>query len=336
VLVGLAVSAAAAIALATSGSSRPAPPAPARRPARSASPRRAAQLHERRAAGPASARSPRVAPVRRRASVRVGVVMLHLVDPARAMTVSGRVVPRSFAVVVRYPIGITRPFALIVFGHGYAVTPNPYAPLLNRWTKAGYVVAAPIFPLENQDAPGGPDEHDLVNQPADMSLVISKLASGKTAVLKRVADLVDLHRIAVAGQSDGGDTALAAAYDPSVRDRRVRAAMILSGAEDPFARAFAMPSSGPPLLAVQGTDDTINPPSLTYAFFDPAARPKYLLKLLGAGHLPPYTQPGAQLTEVVDVTLAFLSRYFKGNGTALRRFARAGSAGPSSAFIADP
>jgi predicted dienelactone hydrolase len=58
------------------------------------------------------------------------------------------------------------PFPLVVFGHGYAVTPAIYADLPRAWTRAGFVVAAPVFPLENAAAPSGPTENDLVNQPA--------------------------------------------------------------------------------------------------------------------------------------------------------------------------
>ena len=262
-------------------------------------------------------------------------VTLHLTDPSRTMTVLGRVVPRSFNVVVRYPSGPKGPFPLIVFGHGYAVTPAPYSRLLNAWTKAGYVVAAPIFPLENANAPGGPNEQDLVNQPADMSLVITGLRNRVSPKAPSLASLVNFSRIAVSGQSDGGDTALAAAYGPA-RDGRVTAAVILSGAEDPFAPRFSLPRGGPPLLATQGTADPINPPPQTYSFFRSASPPKYLLKLLGAGHLPPYTQPGPELSIIERATLAFLDRYLKDEPAKLNRLVRAHSAGAGSVLISDP
>jgi dienelactone hydrolase len=261
---------------------------------------------------------------------RVGIVVLHLVDPGRAVSSSGTSGPRSFDTIVRYPIGLRGPFPLIVFGHGYAVTPAPYSSLLDTWTKAGYIVAAPVFPLENANAPGGPNENDLPNQPGDMSLVISSLLRPATPAAAKIASLMDPRHIAVSGQSDGGDTALAVAYDPSVRDPRVTAAVILSGMEDPFAHQFAMPADGPPLLAIQGTADTINPPATTHAFFDGASAPKYLLMLVGAGHLPPYTEPGLELTTVEHMTLAFLNHYFKGRSRAFPRYLAARSAGPGS------
>ena len=114
------------------------------------------------------------------------------------------------------------PYPLVVFGHGFAVTPGLYIPLLRAWARAGYVVAAPVFPLENANAPGGPNESDLPNQPADMSLVISRMRAAARATSGPLSRLVAPREIAVTGQSDGGDTALAVAYDPRYRDPRAR------------------------------------------------------------------------------------------------------------------
>jgi dienelactone hydrolase len=214
--------------------------------------------------------------------------------------------------IVRLPLGAGRARPLVVFGHGFAVTPAPYARLLDAWAHAGFVVAAPIFPLGNANAPGGPNESDLVNQPGDMSFVI-------TQMLRRFPARIDPHAIAVTGQSDGGDTALAVADDVHFRDPRVGAAIILSGAKIPGVGGFDFPGPRPPLLATQGTEDTINPPSFTHAFYDAAPGPKYLLTLFGASHLGPYTDEQPQLGIVERVTIAFLDRYLEGRRGALNR-----------------
>ncbi len=267
--------------------------------------------------------------------LRVKETIVRFTDPARTIVVGGHTAQRSFQAEVRYPTGAQGPFPLIVFGHGFNDTPDVYAALLDSWTKAGYIVVAPIFPLENSNAPGGPTREDLHNQPLDMALVILSLLTPQTPAQARVAGMTNLKHIAVSGQSDGGDTALAAAYGPpQYRAPAVDAAVILSGADDPLLGEFSMPANGPPLLAVQGTADTINPPSETHRFFDLAARPKYLLSLLGAGHQSPYTQPGPDLTMVEHVTLAFLDRYLKGNRTPLSRYVARGSGGQGSTLIA--
>lgn len=82
----------------------------------------------------------------------------------------------------------------------------------------------------------------------------------------------------------------------SGRGKRLRAAVILSGAELGGRTTWFGPGS-PPLLAVQGAVDTINPLRFTTQFFRAAPRPKFLLELLGAGHLPPYTTDDRELTE---------------------------------------
>jgi dienelactone hydrolase len=245
---------------------------------------------------------------------KIVVRVLHLIDTSRTIRLpGGRMIARPVTTYLRYPASGAGPWPLVVFGHGYAATPGIYAHLLRAWARAGYVVAAPLFPLDNAGAPGGPDESDIVNQPRDISFVISQLLAGSASSGSSLHRLVDPSRIAVAGQSDGAETAFAAAYEPPYRDSRIDAAVILSGERLPGGASGAGPPSVP-LLAVQGTADTINPPYLTQALFDPARRPKYLLSLTGVGHLGPYTNEQPQLGIVERVTTAFLDRYLK-NGS---------------------
>jgi alpha-beta hydrolase superfamily lysophospholipase len=285
-------------------------------------------------------------------SFAVGLRTIRLVDTSRTITLAnGRTEPRTLLTYVRYPaLGPTGatdvrnapaartdgPFPLVLFGHGYALTPAAYAALLESWARSGYVVAAPVFPLENANAPGGPDESDLSNQPGDMRFVISGMLAMSNAPSGLLAGLIDQAKIAVAGHSDGGDTALAVAYDRSWRDPRVSAAIILSGAEMPGVEAFTFPSGGPPLLAIQGTADTVNPPSATQAFFREAQPPKYLLSLLGAEHLPPYSVEQPQLGIVEHVTISFLNGYLKQKPKALQELIRLGSVPQIASMLAHP
>lgn len=262
--------------------------------------------------------------------------VLRFVDHTRTVQFPGLPPqPRTLSTVVRFPAKTPGPFPLVIFGHGFEETPAPYSGLLQAWARAGYVVAAPVFPLENANAPGGPNENDLVNQPRDMSFVITRMLALSRAPSGFLAGLVDPHRIAVTGQSDGGETALSVAYNRFFLDRRVRAAVILSGAKIPGVGGFTFPRPSPPLLATQGTADTINPPSFTSAFFDVAPRPKYLLRLFGAPHLPPYTYEQPQLGIVERVSVAFLDHYLKGEGSA-RQIAQAGNLAGIARVDAEP
>jgi predicted dienelactone hydrolase len=260
------------------------------------------------------------------------VRLFRFVDRSRTIRLpDGRRVPRSLETTVRYP-ATGGPHPLIVFAHGFALTPATYSRLLRAWTQAGYVVAAPSFPLENADAPGGPNESDLVNQPRDVSFVISRLLVLNVRPSGVLEGRIDPSQIAVAGHSDGGVTALAVADDRRFRDRRVRAAIVMSGATLPGMGPF--PRSGPPLLAVQGTADTINAPATTADFFRLAGRPKFLLWLLGASHRSPYTDQEPQLGIVEGVTVAFLDRYLKGRP--LRALDKAAQRPGLTRLTADP
>jgi dienelactone hydrolase len=265
----------------------------------------------------------------------VGERTYDFVDPSRTIKYPGHArQARPLVTVVRYPENARGPLPLIVFAHGFAVTPAVYWRLLRSWTQAGYVVAAPVFPLENQHAPGGSNETDLVNQPRDVSFVITHLLALSSGHHGPLAGLIAPGEIAVSGQSDGGETALAVAYDRAFLDRRIRAAAILSGAELPGAGRFYFPASSPPLLATQGTADTVNRPHFTYQFFAAAPRPKYLLKLIGAPHLPPYTSEQPQLGIVERVTTAFFARYLKRRGWAVSRMIATGNvAGKASLTV---
>ena len=262
-----------------------------------------------------------------RSRFAVGEIVVTYTDRRhRATLPDGRSVPRSLTTIIRYPaVGdpsrsdrlaavparAAGPFPLIVFAHGFDITPTPYAPLLRAWVRAGFVVAAPIFPLTNAEAPGGPNESDLVNQPTDMSFVITRLLAADSRSHGILSGLIAPREVAVTGQSDGGSTALATAYNVHYFDRRVRAAMILSGARIPGLGGYDFPEPSPPLLAVQGTGDTVNTPSSTYTYFNLARRPKFLLSLFGAPHLGPYTDEQPQLGIVERVTIAFLDRYLE-------------------------
>ena len=134
----------------------------------------------------------------------IGTLTLTLVDPRRTIRVrGGKTKPRTLVTYVRYPARgaaagsetaeaspAAGPFPLVVFAHGFNVTPATYARLLASWARAGYVVAAPLFPLTNPHAPGGPDESDVVNQPGDVSFTIAISTSISGAVNTSIANAI--------------------------------------------------------------------------------------------------------------------------------------------------
>ena len=56
---------------------------------------------------------------------------------------------RTLVTTIWYPARASGegPYPLIVFAHGLGASPQEYQQLLTAWAAAGYVVAAPLFPL---------------------------------------------------------------------------------------------------------------------------------------------------------------------------------------------
>jgi pimeloyl-ACP methyl ester carboxylesterase len=182
------------------------------------------------------------------------------------------------------------------------VGPAPYTALLEAWAAHGYVVAAPEFPLTDQAIAGADlDESDIDNQPADVRFVTDYLVGPACPVANRI----DATRVALAGHSDGAETALAAAVDPApAGEPRYRALIAMAVQPVPGATG-----RNPPMLVTQGDADTINPPSYGYQTWALAASPKYLLVIAGGGHLSPLEAGRADLSGIEVATEAFLDVY---------------------------
>lgn len=219
------------------------------------------------------------------------------------------VVPAQEVASGRYARG---PFPLVVFAPGYMQCRSSYASLLNAWASAGYVVAAVQFPLTNCHL-ARPAESDLVNQPADVTTVINKLLAISAGSGRVLSGLIDPTKVAVAGHSDGGDTVAAVAANTCCRDYRVKAAIILSGAELGAYGGQYFSSSPPPMLFVQGTADTWNPPAASLQLYqsDTTGVRDYL-DLIGADHFAPYEGYSQPEPIVARVTVDFLNTYLDG------------------------
>jgi hypothetical protein len=170
------------------------------------------------------------------------------------------------------------------------------------------VVAATTFPVTSPTVPNAGDkERDLPNQPYDVSFLIDTLTAAATNPSDPLHRMINPTEVALAGQSDGGNTVVATSYNTAYQDHRVKAAVVLSGARYGYPGGTWFPAGSPPLLATQGTADTTNPPALTNDFFtnDPQSD-KYLLCLLGAPHLAPYVARNNYEHVVAQVTTDFL------------------------------
>jgi predicted dienelactone hydrolase len=199
----------------------------------------------------------------------------------------------------------------VVFSEGYDISPEAYANLLDAWSAAGYVVADPTYPFTSPTSPGGPEEDDIVNHPADLRFVITSLLQDGATKGGTLSGLINPSEVAVIGHSDGGDVALATASNSCCLDSRIKAAVILSGAELASFGGTYYTTPAVPMLVVQGTADDINPQVCSVQLYDAAPQPKYYLSLAGQSHESPYLQAGQPLGTVEKVTIDFLDGYLR-------------------------
>ena len=82
----------------------------------------------------------------------------------------------------------------------------------------------------------------------------------------------------------------------------------------------------PPMLFVQGSADTINPPRASMQMYRAdRAGPRYYLDLPGASHMGPYSGDNPVERLVARVTLAFFARYVLSDAAALATMTRLGN-----------
>ncbi|HUZ41543.1 MAG TPA: hypothetical protein VMU68_09170 [Acidimicrobiales bacterium] len=229
------------------------------------------------------------------------------------------------------PVPRSGGYPMVVFAHGYDVTPDTYAALLDAWVRAGFVVVAPIFPDENASAVaaehGANTENDLINEPGDLTFVtkaVLQASANETSNCRVAFDLVDHSEIALAGHSDGAEVVGMLAYDHGLDPQGVnyaslrtgidyRAMIILSGAEDTY-QSYATEASRPDLLVVQSRADQCNPMGHGVLLYDAIHQPnKWFLELLTAHHLPPFDGVDTAAFAVVrTTTIRFLQISLQG------------------------
>jgi hypothetical protein len=320
------------------------------------------------AAGTPSAKSAKVTRVTTSKVYSVGLATCVFVDHSRSTRnyLTGVVTPsRTLRTEIRYPTlsGIPghsettnahaatahAPFPLVVFAHGYDVTPDTYDELLDGWVRAGMVVAAPIFPDTNAaavtaDHDSSLPEADDVNEPGDIAFVTHALIAAEqrhSTACPILHGLIATSKIALAGQSDGADAVAALAYSAAyaLPMPPLRGVAVLSGSEEdsPTGEAAdyrATPSS-PPLLVVQSATDTCNPPQYSTVLYSAIVEAhRYFLDILLGDHLPPYTNTADphDFLAVSAVTTKFLSLTLAGEVPGIA-FMKIGNAVPTIAAL---
>ncbi|MGA8295736.1 MAG: hypothetical protein WB770_01700 [Acidimicrobiales bacterium] len=292
----------------------------------------------------------------------VGEVTCRFIDRTRPSVnqATGQKLPyRLVSAEIRYPTysvdggagapASTKPFPVIVFAQGFSAMPDWYAPLLDEWVRAGFVVVAPIFPETNAiavRASKNPEasENDDVSQPGDIVFVVHSVIEDsrvQSPVCPKMRGLIDATRIGLAGQSDGGDTVAMAAYDsrydahPGIS---YHAVAVLSGSEwnypsnapDPYANH----PSAPPMLVVQSATDACNPPQAATKLYNDDANPdKWFLEIFNAQHLAPYDGRDASAFSIVAQTTTRFFQIEVAGGAIGAKLTKIGNSEPQTARV---
>ena len=220
---------------------------------------------------------------------------------------------------------------MIVFAHGYDVTPDTYAPLLDAWVKAGFVVAAPFFPDEDRSGVAAQHsvntEDDLWNEPADLTFVTRQIlddSSAASAGCPIVHGLIRSSELALAGHSDGATVVAMLSYahgkDPYRRTYQqlragldFRATIVLSGQVD-GVDPYGPLSPDPSLLLVQSVADQCNLFHNGVQLYRAIHQNnKWFLELRTAHHLPPFDGADVAAFDVVThASIRFLQIALEG------------------------
>ena len=235
--------------------------------------------------------------------------------PARGSP--GTVTERAKPARGRYP--------LVLFSPGAPGTPHDYEVLLADWAAHGYVVVAPTFPISSVAGPDAAAWKDLPAQTKDVRFVLDRVLAldPHRAGTARIDD----ERIAVAGHSFGGATALSL-VSRCCRDHRFDAVVALAAvAETEHGPALKRPVG--PILFVHAEGDRAVPYRDAAGLCRTAeGRRRFLTvkEIRGLrAHVDPYVGDDRYAAVVRPAIVDFLDGYLRGEAAARRRLDRAGA-----------
>ena len=166
---------------------------------------------------------------------------------------------------------------MIVLAHGASGAPDRFTDLATAWADAGYVVAAPRFPLTNE-AVRPPVIAEFAEQGRDVQFVVDAILERSAAADGELAGRVDPERIGLYGLSLGSLSVWSAVGEPA--GARIDA-LIQSDGTTLAADIGAVPF---PVFVAHSDTDPIFPYADVVALYDELPGPKYLLTLPGAAH----------------------------------------------------
>jgi len=240
-------------------------------------------------------------------------------DPAYSPT---RVLPTDI-----YLPTTSTPRPLIMFSHGYHGAPRKFTELFGAWARAGYVVAAPRFPLTSDRGDPYDVVGDFVNQPGDISFVLTQLLEGP------LRSRIDATRVGAAGLSLGGATTYGLVESPCCRDPRLRAAAAFDAVRAPIRGSFEQNKI--PLLIAHIDSDVAVPYATAQQAFTDSASPKWLLTFHGGLHPEAYeNSPSPHDRTATQTSIDFFDLTLLGDPSARARLLHDGEHPGESTIVA--
>ncbi|PZQ45646.1 MAG: hypothetical protein DI551_06765 [Micavibrio aeruginosavorus] len=224
---------------------------------------------------------------------------------------------------------------LIIFSHGFGGCAKETGFLMSYLAESGYIVIAPDHgdarcdrgagsvglvqplragamdwpekPFRNPEAWTDKTEADRRD---DVLFALSSMLDDR-----QYKNYVDTDKIGLIGYSLGGYTVmgLTGAW-PSWKDKRFKAALVLSPYAAPFLKKNTIKNIGVPVMYQGGTRDMDLTPLMKRrgGVYDSTPSPKYFIEYEGAGHLS-FTELEKSYQPLIDKTaLGFFDKYLKG------------------------
>jgi dienelactone hydrolase len=244
---------------------------------------------------------------------RVSTVTENFVDPSRS---AEGLADRPLVTTISYPRSGDGPFPLVVFAHGLMDHPRDFSGLATAWAEAGYVVAAPAFPLSNADAPGGPTPADFANQPGDVTFVIDEVDRLSRQEGHALEDRVDTDQVGVAGHGLGVTTVLGTTFNTCCLDERIDAAIAMAGILIDLDGTYDFTAI--PMLMLYSAADQYIAPNTGPEIYEMALAPKLLVTVTNGTHWAPYrNDPDPADDTVTAATTDFWNVYLAGSTESL-------------------
>jgi dienelactone hydrolase len=199
-------------------------------------------------------------------------------------------------------------FPVVVFSHGLTSQPNDYAAMLTRWARAGFVVAAPIYPHTSHGTADF-NAYDVVNQPADASQVLTQLLALNDSA-DPLRGHLDPDRVAAAGHSAGGITTVG--LFSADRDARLKAGIVLAGTD---FRSVPFAGSPAAMFFVHGKKDDTVAYAAGHTVFEAVPWSRAMLTVTDGGHLV----SADSFAAVTGASTEFLRWSLYGDATARHR-----------------